>query len=83
MNDQETASQVTTTINYSGTTKVKQRRFPKMRPVTTKLMKTANITGVEVVYENASQAGGGGDLVPGAKINQLPKLKKVKVSKPS
>ncbi|GAL30670.1 T1SS secreted agglutinin RTX [Vibrio variabilis] len=24
-----------------------------------------NITGVEVVYENASQVGGGGDLVPG------------------
>nr|WP_122032199.1 tandem-95 repeat protein [Aliivibrio sp. EL58] len=30
-----------------------------------KVDEDGNITGVEVVYENASQAGGGGDLVPG------------------
>ncbi len=30
-----------------------------------KVDEDGNITGVEVVYENASQVGGGGDLVPG------------------
>ncbi|AVF64257.1 tandem-95 repeat protein [Vibrio alginolyticus] len=30
-----------------------------------KVDENGNITGVEVVYENASQVGGGGDLVPG------------------
>ncbi|WP_423251982.1 tandem-95 repeat protein [Vibrio alginolyticus] len=30
-----------------------------------KVDEDGNITGVEVVYENASQVGGGGDLIPG------------------